>query len=32
MIPMNTWYVACTSAEIDDKPLGRTICTQPIVF
>ena len=32
MIPMNTWYVACTSAEIDDKPLGRTICKQPIVF
>ena len=28
----NAWYVACTPAEIDDKPLGRTICTQPIVF
>lgn len=31
-IPMNAWYVACTSTEIDDKPLGRTICKQPIVF
>ena len=32
MIPMNAWYVACTASEIDDKPLGRTICNQPIVF
>ncbi|MBP6901114.1 MAG: aromatic ring-hydroxylating dioxygenase subunit alpha [Burkholderiaceae bacterium] len=32
MIPMNAWYVACTPQEIDDKPLGRTICNQKIVF
>ena len=32
MILLNAWYVACTPAEIDDKPLGRTICKQPIVF
>ena len=28
----NAWYVACMPAEIDDKPLGRTVCKQPIVF
>jgi vanillate monooxygenase len=28
----NTWYVACTPDEIDEKPLGRTICGQSIVF
>lgn len=32
MFPRNAWYVACTSNEIDDKPLGRTICGAPIVF
>ena len=32
MHPMNAWYVACTPAEIDDKPLGRMICGQRIVF
>ena len=32
MYPRNTWYVACTSAEIADKPLGRTICEERIVF
>ena len=32
MIPMNAWYVACTPQEIDDKPLGRTICNQKMVF
>ena len=32
MIPMNAWYVACTPQEIDDKPLGRTVCRQRIVF
>ena len=32
MILLNAWYVACTPAEIDDKPLGRTLCKQPIVF
>ena len=32
MFPKNAWYVACTPNEIDDKPLGRTICGEPIVF
>ena len=32
MILLNAWYVACTPTEIDDKPLGRTLCKQPIVF
>ena len=32
MFPRNHWYVACTPAEIDDKPLGRTVCNERIVF
>lgn len=32
MFPKNTWYVACTPDEVQDKPLGRTICGQPIAF
>ncbi len=32
MFPKNAWYVACTPAEIDDKPLGRQICGEKIVF
>ena len=32
MYPKNAWYVACTPNEIDDKPLGRTICGERIVF
>ena len=32
MFPKNAWYVACTPNEIDDKPLGRTICNESIVF
>ena len=32
MFPRNTWYVACTPGEIDDKPLGRKICGESIVF
>ncbi|HXE51110.1 MAG TPA: aromatic ring-hydroxylating dioxygenase subunit alpha [Ramlibacter sp.] len=32
MFPKNTWYVACTPAEIDDKPLGRQVCGEKIVF
>ena len=32
MIPMNAWYVACMPDEIDDKPLGRTICNERIVL
>ena len=32
MFPKNTWYVAATPNEIDEKPLGRTICGERIVF
>jgi vanillate O-demethylase monooxygenase subunit len=32
MFPKNAWYVACTPHEIDDKPLGRTIGGERIVF
>ncbi len=32
MYPKNAWYVACTPAEIDEKPLGRTVCGERIVF
>lgn len=32
MFPKNAWYVACTPDEIADKPLGRTICNEKIVF
>jgi vanillate O-demethylase monooxygenase subunit len=32
MFPKNAWYVACTPNEIDDKPLGRRICDEQIVF
>ena len=32
MFPKNAWYVACTPADIDDKPLGRRICNESIVF
>jgi vanillate O-demethylase monooxygenase subunit len=32
MFPKNTWYVACTPDEIDEKPLGRKICGEAIVF
>ncbi len=32
MFPTNAWYVACTPAEIDEKPLGRSICGERIVF
>jgi vanillate monooxygenase len=32
MILLNAWYVACTPQEIDDKPLGRTVCNQKLVF
>jgi hypothetical protein len=28
----NAWYVACTSDEIDGKPLGRTLCGDRIVL
>jgi vanillate monooxygenase len=32
MFPKNTWYVACTPDELADKPLGRMICGEQIVF
>lgn len=32
MYPKNTWYVAATPDEITDKPLGRQICGERIVF
>jgi len=32
MILKNAWYVACTPTEIDDKPLGRTICNLALVL
>lgn len=32
MYPKNTWYVACTPDEIADKPLGRQICGEKMVF
>ena len=28
----NAWYVACHLADLQDKPLGRTICDEKIVF
>ena len=32
MYPRNAWYVACMPGEIDEKPLGRTVCGEHIVF
>ncbi|MFV0576899.1 MAG: Rieske 2Fe-2S domain-containing protein [Vibrio sp.] len=32
MYPTNCWYVACTSDEINEKPLARKICGKDIVF
>ncbi|XXF08380.1 aromatic ring-hydroxylating dioxygenase subunit alpha [Pseudomonas sp. D2-3] len=32
MYPKNAWYVACTPDEIAEKPLGRQICGEKIVF
>ena len=32
MYPKNAWYVACTPDELTDKPLGRQICGEPLVF
>ena len=28
----NFWYVACTSTELNDKPVGRIICNEPVVI
>ncbi|WP_417228045.1 Rieske 2Fe-2S domain-containing protein [Amphritea sp.] len=30
--PLNMWYVAALSKEVQDKPLGRTLLNHPIVF
>jgi vanillate monooxygenase len=30
--PLNTWYVAASSDELGDKPLGRRICNEPMVL
>ena len=32
MFLKNAWYVACTPDEINDKPLGRKICGEQMVF
>ncbi|MFB1631114.1 Rieske 2Fe-2S domain-containing protein [Pseudomonas sp. AP-1] len=32
MFPKNAWYVACTPDEITEKPLGRQICGEKMVF
>ena len=32
MFPKNTWYVACTAHDIDNRPLGRKVCNESIVF
>jgi vanillate O-demethylase monooxygenase subunit len=32
MFLKNTWYVACTPDEFADKPLGRKICNEAMVF
>ena len=32
MFSKNAWYVAASSDEVTEKPLGRTICNEKIVF
>ena len=32
MFPKNAWYVACLPQDIDDKPLGRKVCGESMVF
>jgi vanillate O-demethylase monooxygenase subunit len=32
MFAKNAWYVACTPDEIAERPLGRTVCNEKIVF
>jgi vanillate O-demethylase monooxygenase subunit len=32
MFIQNTWYVACQSHELSDKPLGRKVCNESIAF
>ncbi len=32
MFPQNAWYVAATPDEVAERPLGRTICNERMVF
>ena len=32
MFLKNTWYVACMPDDFQDKPLGRKICGESMVF
>jgi vanillate O-demethylase monooxygenase subunit len=32
LFPKNAWYAACIPSDIGDKPFGRKICNQPMVF
>ena len=32
MFPSNAWYVGCTAGELAERPLGRTICNERMVF
>ena len=32
MFVQNAWYVACASGDVMDKPLGRKICNEAMVF
>ena len=32
MFIKNTWYVACAANDVTDKPLGRKICNESMVF
>jgi vanillate O-demethylase monooxygenase subunit len=32
LFPKNAWYVAATSTELKDKPLGRKVCNVNLVF
>ena len=32
MFPLNAWYVACMPEDIDEKPLGRKVCRESMVF
>lgn len=32
MFLKNTWYVACSLADLGEQPLGRTICNEKMVF
>ncbi|WP_199545386.1 aromatic ring-hydroxylating dioxygenase subunit alpha [Paraburkholderia kururiensis] len=32
MFLKNCWYVACMSGDLDDRPLERRVCGEPIIF